>query len=81
MVTYLCLAVVLLVVLKKFKKNQKLLIFGICNTSQQHINMFIQQTPWRYNDFIKDIPSIIFISSCIWINHLHVIIGIIKDWS
>lgn len=57
---------------EKILKNQKLLIFGICNTSQQHTNMFIQQTPWRYNDFIKDIPSIIFISSCIWINHLHV---------
>lgn len=44
---------------EKIKKNQKLLIFGICtcNTSQQHTNMFIQQTPWRINDFIKDIPS------------------------
>lgn len=37
---------------EKIKKNQKLLIFGICNTRQQHTNMFIQQTPWRYNDFI-----------------------------
>lgn len=57
---------------EKIKKNQKLLKFGICNTSQQYPNMFIQQTPWCYNDFIKGIPNIIFISSFIWINHLHV---------